>query len=82
MTILAVFKSRAQTLDFIAKIKAVGVPAQAISTPREAGVGCGISAKFDERFYERARRVLNMRAYSSFAGFMRSGTSGYSYLTS
>ena len=80
MTILAVFKSRAQTLDFLQRIKAVGVPAQAVSTPKEAGVGCGISAKFDERFYERAKRILNLRVYSSFTGFMRSGMNGYSYL--
>lgn len=70
MTILAVFKSRAQTLDFLNTLKGVGVAAQAVSTPKEAGVGCGISAKFDEVFLGRAKRVLLAKPYSSYAGFL------------
>ena len=70
MTMLAVFKSRAQTLDFIGHLSAAGVPAQAVSTPKEAGVGCGISAKFNARFLSRAKAVLSARSYSSFAGFL------------
>lgn len=70
MTMLAVFKSRAQTLDFIGRLSAAGVPAQAVSTPKEAGVGCGISAKFDARFLSRTKAVLSARPYSSFAGFL------------
>lgn len=79
MTILAVFRSRAQTLDFISAAKGAGIPAQAVSTPKEAGVGCGISAKFEEGFLLRAKRVLSVRSYSSFAGFLRSGRSGFFY---
>lgn len=45
MTILAVFRSRAQTLDYVAALKNAGIPASAVATPKEAGVGCGISAK-------------------------------------
>ncbi len=71
MTILAVFRSRAQTLGYLTELRAAGIPAQAVSTPKEAGVGCGISAKFEETFFERAKRVLAKRAYSAFAGFLR-----------
>lgn len=80
MTMLAVFRSRAQSLDFISALKAGGVPAQAVNTPKEAGVGCGISAKFEEAFFPRARACLARRQYSSFSGFMRRGSGGYSYL--
>ncbi len=73
MTVLAVFRSRAQTLDFIALLRTLGVPAQAVSTPKEAGVGCGISARFDERFLEKAKLALKKKPYSSFAGFLREG---------
>ncbi len=73
MTVLAVFRSRMQTLDFLTALKGAGVPAQAVSTPQEAGVGCGISAKFDARFLERARALLAKKKYSSFAGFLRGG---------
>ena len=58
MTYLAVFRSRAQALDFLNAVKKTGVPAQAVSTPKEAGVGCGISIKFDEQFLGRAKAVL------------------------
>lgn len=70
MTMLAVFKSRSQTLDFISRLSAAGVPAQAVSTPQEAGVGCGISAKFDARFLSRVKAVLSAGRYSSYAGFL------------
>lgn len=71
MTVLAVFKSRAQTLDFVSLLRSGGVVASAVNTPKEAGVGCGISAKFDERFFPRVRLMLSKRNCTSFAGFMR-----------
>lgn len=71
MTTLAVFRSRAHTLDFVATLRSGGIPASAVNTPKEAGVGCGISAKFDGRFLDRARLFLKKKPYSSFAGFMR-----------
>lgn len=71
MTVLAVFKSRAQTLDFMSLLRSGGVVASAVNTPKEAGVGCGISVKFDERFFPRVRLMLSKRNYTSFAGFMR-----------
>ncbi len=79
MTILAVFRSRAQTLAYAAALRGTGVPVQTVSTPKEAGVGCGISAKFEEQFLQRARRALAARPYSSFSGFMRKSGSGFSY---
>ena len=80
MTMLAVFKSRSQTLDCISALRAAGVPARAVSTPKEAGVGCGISVKFEEGFLPRVRTVLTRRPYSSFAGIMREGGSAFIYL--
>lgn len=80
MTILAVFRSRAQTLEFITVLKANGVPAQAVNTPKEAGVGCGISARFEETFLSRARSCLAKRSYSSFSGFLRCGGGRIAYL--
>ena len=71
MTVLAVFKSRAQTLDLVSLLRSGGVVASAVNTPKEAGVGCGISAKFDVRFFPRVRLMLSKRNYTSFAGFMR-----------
>ena len=73
MTVLAVFRSRSQTLDYLARLRSSGVPAQAVNTPREAGVGCGISARFDDAFLPRARYLIRTRSYSSFSGFLSQG---------
>lgn len=80
MTILAVFRSRAQSLEFIATLKNAGVPVQAVNTPKEAGTGCGISAKFDERFLPRARYILTQKRYSSYSGMMKQTGNGFLYL--
>lgn len=80
MTMLAVFRSRAQTIDFVSVLRGAGVPVQTVSTPKEAGVGCGISARFDDSFFPRVRYSLGKRSYSSFAGFMKSGGGGFTYL--
>ena len=77
---LAVFKSRSETLGFISKLRANGVPASAMATPKEAGVGCGLSARFEEVFLSRARMTLSKGNYRSFAGFMRKSNFGYGYL--
>ena len=80
MTMLAVFRSRAQTLEFISVLKASGVAAQAVNTPKEAGVGCGISAKFEEAFLSRVRLCLTKKQYSSFSGFMMLKGSRFGYV--
>ncbi|MBP5243085.1 MAG: DUF3343 domain-containing protein [Clostridia bacterium] len=67
MTVLAVFRSRSQTLDFAARLGQTGVTVKTVNTPREAGVGCGLSAKFDSSALWRARAILRRR-YSSFVG--------------
>ena len=66
MTVLAVFKSRAQTLDFVSLLRSGGVVASAVNTPKEAGVGCGISAKFDERFFPREKLYLLRGFYAPY----------------
>ena len=77
---LAVFKSRSETLGFISLLRANGVPASAMATPKEAGVGCGLSARFEEVFFSRARNVLARKRYGSFAGFMKKSNFGYGYV--
>ena len=71
MTLLAVFRSRAQTLEFVSALRGMGVPVQAVNTPKEAGVGCGISARIGEFDLPRARRALAGGQYGAFVGFFR-----------
>lgn len=80
MTILAIFRSRAQTLDYLAGLKSVGVVAQTVNTPKEAGIGCGISVKFDSAFLVRAKGILGRKPYSSFVGYMKKAGDRFFYL--
>ena len=80
MTMLAVFKSRSETLDFISFLRANGVPASAVSTPKEAGVGCGISVRFEACFLTRARVLLSKKRYSSYAGILKNTGFGWLFL--
>ena len=80
MTVLAVFKSRSETLGYVSALRAAGVVASAVSTPKEAGVGCGISARFEEVFLPRARSALARGYYRSFAGFLKKTNFGYTFI--
>ena len=71
MTMLAVFRSRAQALDALSALRSAGVPARAVSTPREAGVGCGVSLAFGDALFARVQRILLRRRYTAFWGYLR-----------
>ena len=71
MTMLAVFRSRTQTMDFIFRLQRCGVNVQAVNTPKEARVGCGLSAKFSYFALPQAQAVLRGGRYSAFVGFLR-----------
>ena len=77
MTILAVFRSRTQALDALGRASGRGIAAQTVSTPKDAGCGCGLSVRFDARFYPTVAALVRGRAYSSFAGFFRSVNGRY-----
>lgn len=71
MNILAVFRSRAQTMEFCAELKKYGIPVQTVATPKQAKVGCGLSCKFPSGFIQRAKSVLGGGKYPTFAGFYK-----------
>lgn len=74
MTVLAVFRSRSQTLRFASVLRAAGVPLQTVNTPSQLGLGCGLSARFEDRFLPQAKLSLRRGDYSSFVGFFSSRT--------
>lgn len=53
------------------RLKSNGINAAAVSTPREANVGCGLSAKIGTYDLARARNVLAYCNRSAFVGFFR-----------
>ena len=74
--VLAVFRSRSQAIDCMTKMRALNVPAQLINTPKEAGVGCGLSLRFPQSAANRAKSVISRVGYTSFYGYMRMDVRG------
>ncbi len=71
MMILAVFRSRSQSLDYAERLHKYGVAASTVPAPKEARIGCGLCVQFEVRFYSRAEAILKRAKYSSFKGFYR-----------
>ena len=71
MTIIAVFRSRAQCLDYGERLKSHGVLAETVPAPKEAKIGCGLCVRFDARFYVRAKAILKTGKYPTFKGFYK-----------
>ncbi|MDE7257577.1 MAG: DUF3343 domain-containing protein [Clostridia bacterium] len=68
---LAVFRSRSQAIDCMTKMRAFNIAVQLINTPKEAGVGCGLSLKFQTSAATRVKSLISKMNYSSFYGYMR-----------
>lgn len=66
--IIAAYRSRTITMQVYTALTEQGIYCSLISTPQEAGVGCGLSVKFDEGNFGR---VSGISRYPTFAGFFR-----------
>ncbi len=71
MMILAVFRSRSQSLDYAERLHKYGVAATTAPAPKEARIGCGLCVRFDSRVFARAQAILKRGRYFSFKGFYR-----------
>ena len=71
MTIIAVFRSRSQSLDYADALNKYGVQAETVSAPKEANIGCGLCVRFDGRSFVRANAILKRGRYASFKGFYK-----------
>lgn len=71
MMILAVFRSRAHSLDYAERLQSYGVAVSTIPTPKEARIGCGLCVRFDARHFVRARAILKTGRYATFKGFYK-----------
>lgn len=71
MMIIAVFRSRAHSLDYLERLHRYGVQASTQPAPKEARIGCGLCVEFDSRLFLRAQAILKTGKYSSFKGFYK-----------
>ena len=69
---IAVFRSRTETLNFATILKSYGINCSIVNTPRTVNVSCGISVKFSNPDINVARRILARRSFDTFAGFCTS----------
>lgn len=71
MMILAVFRSRTHSLDYLERLHKYGVDATTAPTPKEAKIGCGLCVRFDSRVFTKARAILKTGKYPTFKGFYK-----------
>jgi hypothetical protein len=74
--VIVAYRSRAHTVKFYEFLRHNGIPCEIVNTPKEAGVGCGLSVKVSkERFYI-VKNMAHSLKLSSLAGFFLYKTMG------
>jgi hypothetical protein len=66
--VVVAFRSRAHTVKFAEILRRGGISVEIINTPKEAGVGCGLSVKVSKSDFLTVKRVAFSLGLSSFAG--------------
>ena len=56
-------------MSFVEIFNSQGVSCKLISTPKEAHVGCGVSAEFSQSKINVAKNVVYSVGFSTFVGF-------------
>lgn len=67
--VLVAFRSRAHTVRFAEYLRVHGIKNEIVNTPKEAGVGCGLSVKVSKNAFSTVKRAVFGVNYGSFAGF-------------
>ena len=71
MIILAVFRSRAHSMDYAERLQKHGIMATLVPTPKEARIGYGLCVRIDGSDAPRASAILKTGKYPSFKGFYK-----------
>ena len=69
--LIAVFRSRNETLYFANMFKSKGMQVSIVNTPKQAGQTCGISVKFDPKYLSYAKYFLSSKPFRAFQGIYR-----------
>lgn len=67
--IVVAFRSRSETVRLSEFLHAHSISAEIVNTPKEAGVGCGLSVKINARQLSIVKKAVFQIRLSSFAGF-------------
>ena len=66
--VVVAFRSRAQTMKFYQILISKGMVAEIVNTPKEAGVGCGLSVKISISQLIFVKQQVKLASLGSFAG--------------
>ena len=67
--IIVAFRSRTHTVKFFEYLQKANLSGEIVNTPKEAGVGCGLSVKVSLGKFNLVKRAVAFTNLSSFAGF-------------
>ncbi len=67
--VVVAFRSRSHTVGFSDFLRSNGISNEIVNTPKEAGVGCGLSVKISKFNFSAVKRAVSMVKLNSFAGF-------------
>lgn len=70
------FRSRAHTVRFYEFLRKNGIFSEIVNTPKEAGVGCGLSVKTAKAAFGAVKKAVRILSLNSFAGFFIVSASG------
>ena len=68
---IAAFASRLQVMAFEEALKARGMKASIVTTPRAVALGCGLSVRFEEQDAPRVRALYQTMGIGNLIGFYR-----------
>ena len=71
MVLIAVFKSRNETLYLANCLARLGKRIHVGNTPREVGVTCGICVQFGETILSDVQALISAKPFRSFVGIFK-----------
>ena len=74
--LLTTFRSRADTVGFSELLRKNGINNEIVNTPKQAGVGCGLSVKTSMNYLTIIKKAVIIADKKSFAGFFSVKTIG------
>ena len=66
--VVIAFRSRSDTVKFAEFLRDYNISVEIVGTPKEAGVGCGLSVKTGKFFLPSVKKAISIFGYKSFAG--------------
>lgn len=66
--IVVAFRSRTHTVKFADFLRSFMINCEIVNTPKEAGVGCGLSVKIPPALFPQVKRAIRNINLNSYAG--------------